>query len=222
MLPSVAEVQRSSVSWTRDEQLRSSPLVKATRRCRTLHADVRHATSRDCLRSPRVLRVPIRAAARGEARRTRRHRGLRRRRGASPECSVSAGLHPSPGTVHPRRHQAGGGVGENIGTPQVLAQMKMERRTIEKSFPLVRARLWLFFPRMTRSKAISAGIRAHSPSSGGSGRPGENGVRQAGMAKATAAAAAVLSAISSTAHPFTAATVAPTKGNSAGSLARPR
>ena len=41
------------------------------------------------------------------------------------------------------------------------------------------------------------------------------------MAKAWAAAAAVLSAIASTAHPFTAATVAPTNGNSAGSLGRP-
>ncbi len=81
------------------------------RHARRTRAHVRHATSRDRLRSPRVRRVPIRAAARGEALRTRHHRGLRRRRGASPECSVSAGLHPSPGTVHPRRHQVGGGDG---------------------------------------------------------------------------------------------------------------
>jgi hypothetical protein len=123
-----AEDQRLSTWWTRDAPLRSSPLVKAGRRCRTKSAHLREATSRHRRRSPRVMRVPIRAAARGEALRTRHHRGLRRRRGASPECSVSAGLHPSPGTVHPRRHQVGGGDGENIGTSRALVQMKIDEQ----------------------------------------------------------------------------------------------
>ncbi len=131
-----SEDQPLTVWWNRDAPFRSSPLVKEGQRCRTTRAQHRHATSRDCLRSPRVMRVPIRAAARGEALRTRHHRGLRRRRGASPECSVSAGLHPSPGTVHPRRHQAGGGDGENIGTPRAIVQMKKgDQRSPKFHFP---------------------------------------------------------------------------------------
>ena len=103
-----------SAGWRRPQPLRTSPFATEGRRCRTTRHCARRAMPRDCPRSPRVVRVPIHAAARGEALRTRHRRGLRRRRGASPECSVSAGLHPSPGTVHPRRHQAGvGGPGEH-------------------------------------------------------------------------------------------------------------
>ncbi len=54
-------------------------------------------------------RVPVRSVAIGEVRRTRHRTTVRPRRRASPKCSVSAGLHPSPGTVHPRQHKAGEG-----------------------------------------------------------------------------------------------------------------
>jgi hypothetical protein len=97
-------------AWSqRRHSVRTSPFGKAEQRCRTRRHGAPRAMRRHHRRSPRVVRVPIHAATRGEAQRTRHRRELRRRRGASPECSVSAGLHPSPGTVHPRRHQAGVG-----------------------------------------------------------------------------------------------------------------
>ncbi len=118
-------MSRSAVSSTTQILIRTSHFAREGRRRRTTHGGPRQAMSRVHSRSPRVLRVPIHVAAKGEAQRTRHRRAQRRRRGASPECSVSAGLHPSPGTVHPRRHQHGGGDGENIGTAGTPAQMKI-------------------------------------------------------------------------------------------------
>jgi hypothetical protein len=150
----MSPVPLSAVCSARRPLIRTSRFAKEGRRCRTTRGDAWHATSRVHSRSPRVMRVPIHAAARGEAPRTRHRRGLRRRRGASPECSVSAGLHPSPGTVHPRRQQHGGGDGENIGTPQTLAQMKMRHTAIQFSFPLVRAQLSCGIPMNTQVTAL--------------------------------------------------------------------
>ena len=97
----------STWSWSWESTC-SPPAVKAMRRRRP-SAHGPRARPDVTMRSSRVPHAPIHVTARGEALRTRRHRGPWRRRGASPECSVSAGLHPSPGTVHPRRHKAGEG-----------------------------------------------------------------------------------------------------------------
>ena len=97
----------SAWSWSWESTC-SPPAVKAMRRRRP-SAHGPRARPDVTMRSSRVPHAPIHVTARGEALRIRRHRGPWRHRGASPECSVSAGLHPSPGTVHPRRHKAGEG-----------------------------------------------------------------------------------------------------------------
>jgi hypothetical protein len=100
----------SSTSWssTTTGSTRNAPTPKATSRRRTSARGSR-ARPRVTMQSSHEPHASIHVAARGEAHRARRHREPWRRRGASPECSVSAGLHPSPGTVHPRRHKAGEG-----------------------------------------------------------------------------------------------------------------
>jgi len=114
-------------SW---DSPRSPPTRKVTPRRRTC-ARGQRARPSATMRSSGEPHAPIRVAARGEAHRARRHRGPWRRRGASPECSVSAGLHPSPGTVHPRRHKAGEG-----GRPEHRDWMRTranENETVRRS-----------------------------------------------------------------------------------------
>jgi hypothetical protein len=100
--------------------------------------------------------------------------------------------------------------------------MKMDEKAITFSFPQVRALLLcvILVKSQVRGEIcpnsnLYSQVRALP-------MPSRNAVAQAVMAKAAAAAAAVLAAITSMAHPFTSATVAPTKGNSAGSFGRPR
>jgi hypothetical protein len=96
------------------------------------------SSARAVLPSARVTRGPSRCEARGEAVQKARRTAQLRRRGASPQCSGSAGLHPSPATQCTRADSRGRGVSGETRRTSHPTQIQIGEGRFNVLFPQVR------------------------------------------------------------------------------------